>query len=520
MNEYIGITVGPVFSTMALTNTPAALWAASYMFSYLTANICAELSARGVLDEQFVSPAFSKQQEKTKNGVGQYHDRLIVRVQNGMPDLSLGSDAVEKAKEKLSFLLQTEMDTEEDIARLLLYINRYVRVVAFSFSSKEGESAFAACQKQFDSAELYEPIPDPTDQNPLLRLFDSRGTDAAHSSRNWLIRRSNLLKYEIDAEKWQLYENGMLRTLESIAGVGEEGDCLASDYCVVLRSDGDNMGQMFEQCHSDEDVRAFSAHCIHYCAKISEKIGEYGGATIYAGGDDLLAIVPLLSVKKKKENGRYGSLFDLIYELKEISEMMLYRFCKEKGMLTEGKLTVSFGASIVPHEYPLQRMLEKSSDMLFRVAKGSWDTKSVPKDRTAISYIGIDGRIDEFFMKNEAILQVLSFLDYLHENPDEALLIGYVIKKMMSGENIFLYAQKAGEKALRQVLKTAFFFNYRKKEAFYERLFALLLAFAKPEMETVALDRTGEVVTDSSIGSFLAVFRVIYSLVNKVEVEE
>ena len=287
-----------------------------------------------------------------------------------------------------------------------------------------------------------------------------------------------------------------------------------------LRSDGDNMGRMFERCHTDEDVRAFSAHCIHYCARISEKIGEYGGATIYAGGDDLLAIVPLLSMKKKKENGRFASLFDLIYELKEISETMLYRFCKEKGMLTEGKLTVSFGASVMPHEYPLQRTLEKSSDMLFRVAKGRWETKSSPKDRTAISFIGMDGRIDEFLMKNEAISQVLSFLDYLYENPEESSLIGYVIKKMMSGENIFLFAQKAGEKTLHQVLKTAFAFNYRKKEAFYERLLTLLRAFAKPETEAVVLDRTGEVLSDSSIGSFLAVFRAIYPMVNKVEVEE
>ena len=40
MNEnikkhYIAVTIGPIFETMSLVSSPAALWVSSYMFSYL-----------------------------------------------------------------------------------------------------------------------------------------------------------------------------------------------------------------------------------------------------------------------------------------------------------------------------------------------------------------------------------------------------------------------------------------------------------------------------------------------------
>ena len=39
-NTYIGLTIGPIFDTLNLASTPAALWAGSYLFSSLTKTIC------------------------------------------------------------------------------------------------------------------------------------------------------------------------------------------------------------------------------------------------------------------------------------------------------------------------------------------------------------------------------------------------------------------------------------------------------------------------------------------------
>lgn len=38
--SYIGITIGPIFETMNLVSSPAALWTSSYMFSSVTKKLC------------------------------------------------------------------------------------------------------------------------------------------------------------------------------------------------------------------------------------------------------------------------------------------------------------------------------------------------------------------------------------------------------------------------------------------------------------------------------------------------
>ena len=35
-NLYVAVTIGPIFDTMSLVSTPAALWVSSYMFSFIT----------------------------------------------------------------------------------------------------------------------------------------------------------------------------------------------------------------------------------------------------------------------------------------------------------------------------------------------------------------------------------------------------------------------------------------------------------------------------------------------------
>ena len=83
-NNYIAVTIGPVLDTINLASSPSALWAASYMMSMLSKNICLSLIAHEVNQEDIVSPYFDKDDElfNRKDGVGLFHDRVIFKADN------------------------------------------------------------------------------------------------------------------------------------------------------------------------------------------------------------------------------------------------------------------------------------------------------------------------------------------------------------------------------------------------------------------------------------------------------
>ena len=88
-NTYIGLTIGPIFDTLNLASTPAALWAGSYLFSSLTRTICELLVSEkyNIPAEYIVSPYFEPDAPllNRKDGVGLFHDRVIFRVDDAHP---------------------------------------------------------------------------------------------------------------------------------------------------------------------------------------------------------------------------------------------------------------------------------------------------------------------------------------------------------------------------------------------------------------------------------------------------
>ena len=83
-NNYIAVTIGPVLDTINLASSPSALWAASYMMSMLSKNICLSLIKRKVPQEDIVSPYFDEKNVlfNRKDGVGLFHDRVIFKADN------------------------------------------------------------------------------------------------------------------------------------------------------------------------------------------------------------------------------------------------------------------------------------------------------------------------------------------------------------------------------------------------------------------------------------------------------
>jgi CRISPR-associated protein Cmr2 len=65
-------------------------------------------------------------------------------------------------------------------------------------------------------------------------------------------------------------------------------------YYAVLHGDGDGMGELLSRCQRIRDHQDFSRQLSEaFAAKVGVVVERHYGATVYAGGDDVLALLPL-----------------------------------------------------------------------------------------------------------------------------------------------------------------------------------------------------------------------------------
>lgn len=64
-------------------------------------------------------------------------------------------------------------------------------------------------------------------------------------------------------------------------------------YAVLLLADGDKMGELLDAAKTKEQHQAITKALSAFADAVAEKTREFAGHTIYAGGDDVLALLPL-----------------------------------------------------------------------------------------------------------------------------------------------------------------------------------------------------------------------------------
>jgi CRISPR-associated protein Cmr2 len=126
--------------------------------------------------------------------------------------------------------------------------------------------------------------------------------------------------------------------LDEIAG-GESSDD-EPRYVAALHMDGDQMGKRLSSLKSKAEHQQFSQTLADFADKTVPKIiGKYKpGVLIYAGGDDVLALLPIQSA--------LGCANELQSEFRQAS----------------GSLTMSAGIAIAPSNYPFDLMLDAARE--------------------------------------------------------------------------------------------------------------------------------------------------------------
>lgn len=358
--SYIGITIGPIFDTMELSSSPAGVWGASYLFSYLAHEIRKNL---GLLNDDLSLGGGITAGDMFKRGVGLYHDRVIYQGY----DLNGAKEAVETAVKGISDSFAGELeDTAIQVVQDFFF--RYFNIHAVRLDIEvPKENPLLKINDALDALELQKNFPPEIQSNYILDVFENRDEPEKRNNR---IRNSFLVTHgqTIKPEQWILSRSDGhgIRDLWDIASNGlpsfDDAQKKYQCYYAVIRADGDNMGKTIKEKFNDkEKLQDFSDRCMRYGGHAAQRVQEYGGVPIYAGGDDLLCIAPVMV-----KNGDVTRTFlDLIEEVTE-------EFNREFAGLGP---TLSFGVQIQYYKSPLYEALNNSADLLFGVAK---DKKNKP----------------------------------------------------------------------------------------------------------------------------------------------
>jgi len=108
-------------------------------------------------------------------------------------------------------------------------------------------------------------------------------------------------------------------------------------YYAIIAFDGDNMGRMVQQCQTEVEHKALSQRIINFAGQVRGIVRKYHGHTVYAGGDDVLALAPL------------SRALPLAQELADQFENVIHG-------------TASAGIAIAHHLYPLDAGLSAARE--------------------------------------------------------------------------------------------------------------------------------------------------------------
>jgi len=305
---YLALTIGPIYKTLQNAKKPKELFVSSYVFSYIMREIIKEFK-----DRKFITPYIKDESVFKQSDIGLFHDRFIFQSQEG--DLKKLEVTIE---EVISYLAK-DLDIEAKA------IKEYLQIHYDEYEFDKSANPILEITPYLDTLELFNQVTQ--DNSFATSLRRKKG------ERDNFLTADKKIVDDIKKLSWNNY------------------------FCIV-HADGDNMGKVITH---KEDIEKVSKNLFEYANESHELIKDFGGQTIFAGGDDLLFFAPVISKNK--------TIFELC---DEISNGFNTKFQGTKASL-------SFGVAVAYHKFPLYEALEKSRKLLFV------DAKKEPKNSIAFS---------------------------------------------------------------------------------------------------------------------------------------
>ncbi len=348
MASYVGITIGPIFEVLQMAEYPAGLWYSSTSFSELTRLLLCEIT-KELPDADIISPYYNG--EKYNDGIGRYHDRIVFATST--PEKV--KDIINAAKNTFIDMIIDDLKYNDDSRKAAAkeYFKAFYQVhyVVVSKSNK-GKNILLEISPLLDAIECM-PVCNPyTIANPIKGIIANKGTDSV--TRNKYVKECNMLK---GVKGSQLYRDSeALKSIEDICGK-QEG-FKRSSYFAIVSADGDGISDFISKMDEGQ-IKSFSEDCFTFTKQAANMIGEFGGMTIYAGGDDLLFFAPIVNNNK--------TIFELCNSLSDSFSKTVAKDCSTP--------TLSLGVAIRFVRFPLYEALDSAFEAL-KKAKNSREEKN------------------------------------------------------------------------------------------------------------------------------------------------
>lgn len=427
MSQYhVGITIGPIIETLCLASRPASLWCASSMFSWLAEDICNRAIAKKF---EVISPFYpiAKGEDKysaVAEGVGKYYDRIIfsanaescnalktdiesiiAAAKKALADKLVTKELVDAVNNSKDDDSKTIKQPEEAVTMELLkkVITDYLQV-RYVIEEKTAETVgncILRLSPYLDAAELSPSFKVDQSIQPIMTLFEGRDED----KHNKLVKLCFGGMTNINTS--QIIKDDKVRDIGSIAKSVKGSDKKIFNYYAVVQADGDSMGALLHKLGSDEQVEKFSETCLQYTTIAADLVKDFGGMTIYAGGDDLLFISPLMNKEGKTV---FGLCSDISAAFNKVFDKEEY-----KGSVP----TVSFGISINYKKFPLYEALADALAMLKTAKKV--ENKEEAKNKTAVHIRKGSGQSAKLRYFNGGVIQ-LKLDTLISSQADETVL--------------------------------------------------------------------------------------------------
>lgn len=385
--NYLGITIGPISETMSYTSTPAGLWAASYIFSALTKNICINLHNRGyeilTLPKQAGQAGtsndfFAKYDVKQDDqGIGQFHDRVYARKED-KSDIKESDikDAIQAASSAIAEQIANALDSAVDEVEASL--SQYLQCHYVIVDLNEGDKIAQTLANQLDALENCSNLICDVGNNPLIKMLLGEKNGSNEYLKKF-IPFNRQLKIGNDKD---FKVKDILYIATNGAAHDKQLDSVRVDkqkrYYAIVQADGDNMGNVINGIddknpgtleEQEQRITAFSTKCMKYTSESTTQVEAYGGVMLYAGGDDLLFLAPLMS------NDGQSNIFSLCETISE--EAFHESFYGEQDNYGEKNPSISFGVSINYYKFPLYEAFIDARTLLFGVAKNFGEKNNV-----------------------------------------------------------------------------------------------------------------------------------------------
>lgn len=408
--KFIGLTIGPIGTTMSYSSKPAGLWFASALFSTLSRLLLTALLKQGLAPSAVASPYFELDdngnvvlpascQKYAERGVGMFHDRIVFEA--GDFTLEKTGYARTAAIRALAELLRPDADSGK-LGELTDFLTDYLRIYALEMEVPEGEAPLLCLGKYLSAAELEPHARAREGRNPLLAMMlDNEAIRAngmtAKLRSNWILNRPN---------------GSGIRDLEHIAAADQPLKDIVMKprrYYAVLESDGDSMSVLFGNCKTTAEIRDYSKKCLSFCAAATKLVLDYGGMPIYAGGDDLLALLPLQGADPEQP-GKTVTIFGFVEKLRRIFNGV-FRAGEKTGVPT-----ISMGISVQYYKSPLYEALERAQNLLYDAKSGIknacyLDLQKHSGQSSQISDEGMDTVEENLFKRLDGIYSKLTTTD-------------------------------------------------------------------------------------------------------------